>query len=133
MKKPLWSFRLGNWTLWLVAGGTMTFWLDRFISHYARSNTCTWPLPADSTSSTRCPGHLHRGRCAHHGRTLLFYIDVFKTITYTPAGWEAQPPGPARLRPRIHRAGHLFRRRERRKEQLVPAVAGHRPRLGGHA
>ena len=47
LKKPLWSFKAANWTCWLIAGGTMTFWLDGFISHYAPLYTLYWPLPAD--------------------------------------------------------------------------------------
>ncbi len=35
MKKPLWSFKLGNWTFILITVGTLTFWLAGFISHYA--------------------------------------------------------------------------------------------------
>lgn len=35
MKIPLWSIKLANRTLILVALGTFTFWLAGFVSHYA--------------------------------------------------------------------------------------------------
>ena len=47
MKKPLWSYKLANWTCILIGVGTLTFWLAGFFTHYAPLYTLYWPLPAD--------------------------------------------------------------------------------------
>ncbi len=122
MKKPLWSLRLANWTLWLIAGGTMTFWLDGFISHYAPLYTLYWPLPADFEQFHPLSGAIFiAGIALVMVGTALFVVNVFKTITYTPAGEERQP-GRALLASALGFTGlaNLFRRPERRKEHLVP-------------
>ena len=94
MKKPLWSFRLANWTLWLIGGGTMTFWLDGFISHYAPLYTLYWPLPADFDQFHPLSGAIFiLGIALVMAGTALWVINVFKTITYTPAGAERRPAG----------------------------------------
>ncbi len=94
MKKPLWSFKAANWTLWLIVVGVFTFWLDGFISHYAPLYTLYWPLPADFTQFHPLSGAIFiAGIALVMVGTLLFVLNVFKTITYTPAGWERQPAG----------------------------------------
>ena len=121
MKKPLWSFRLANWTLWLIGGGTLTFWLDGFISHYAPLYTLYWPLPADFDQFHPLSGAIFIvGVALIMVGTLCFVLNVFKTITYTPAGAARQPAG-ALLASAIGITGfaNLFRRKERRKEHLV--------------
>ena len=52
--------------------------------------------------------------------TALFIINVFKTITYTPEGWEKQPSGKL-LGSALGTTGfaNLFRRKGERKEHLV--------------
>jgi cytochrome c oxidase subunit 1 len=122
MKKPLWSYRLGNWTLWLIAGGTMTFWLDGFISHYAPLYTLYWPLPADFDQFHPLSGAIFiAGIALVMVGTACFVVNVFKTITYTPVGRERQP-GKALLASALGFTGlaNLFRPAERRKEHLVP-------------
>ncbi len=121
MKKPLWSFRLANWTLWLIAGGTMTFWLDGFISHYAPLYTLYWPLPADFDQFHPLSGAIFiAGIALIMVGTLCFVLNVFKTITYTPAGAPRQPAR-ALLASALGFTGmaNLFRRKENRKEHLV--------------
>jgi len=121
MKKPLWSFRLANWTLWLIAGGTMTFWLDGFISHYSPLYTLYWPLPADFDQFHPLSGAIFIfGIALIMVGTAFFVINVFKTITYTPDGWERQPAR-ALLASALGFTGmaNLFRRRQNRKEHLV--------------
>ena len=49
MKKPIWSFKMANWTFLLIAFGTLTMWCAGFFSHYAPLYTLYWPLPADFT------------------------------------------------------------------------------------
>jgi cytochrome c oxidase subunit I len=94
MKKPLWSIPLGNWTLWLIAIGTFVFWFAGFLSHYAPLYTLYWPLPADFTQFSVVGGTIFiLGIAIVMVGTALFVINIFKTITYTPNGWEPQPGG----------------------------------------
>ena len=89
MKKPLWSFKAANWTWGLITVGTMTFWLDGFISHYAPLYTLYWPLPADFEQFHPLSGAIFiTGIALIMVGTFLFVINVFKTITYTPEGAE---------------------------------------------
>lgn len=87
MKKPLWSFKLANWTWGLITVGTFTFWLDGFISHYAPLYTLYWPLPADFKVFHPLSGAIFIiGIALIMVGTLLFVLNIFKTITYTPGG-----------------------------------------------
>jgi len=92
MKKPLWSIKLGNWTFILVTAGTFIFWSAGFLSHYAPLYTLYWPLPADFTQFSVTGGIFFIvGIALVMTGTILFIINIFKTITYTPEGWEKQP------------------------------------------
>lgn len=94
LKKPLWSFRTAQWTLWLVVVGVFTFWLTGFITHYSPMYTLYWPLPADFTQFEPLGGAFFIvGIALVMVGTLLFVLNTFKTITYTPAGMEKQPVG----------------------------------------
>jgi cytochrome c oxidase subunit I len=93
-KKPLWSIKLANWTWILVAAGTFIFWSAGFLSHYAPMYTLYWPLPADFTQFSIIGGTFFiLGIAIVMLGTTFFLINVFKTIIYTPAGWEKQPVG----------------------------------------
>lgn len=119
MKKPLWSIKLGNWSLWLVAIGTFVFWFSGFISHYAPLYTLYWPLPADFTQFSVWGGIFFIvGIALVMLGTTFFIINVFATITYTPEGWAKQPVG-ALLGSAIGWSGiaNFFRREK--KEHLV--------------
>ncbi|MFZ5948227.1 MAG: cbb3-type cytochrome c oxidase subunit I [Stygiobacter sp.] len=119
MKKPLWSIKLGNWTLWLIAIGTFVFWLAGFISHYSPLYTLYWPLPADFTQFSVWGGTFFvLGIALVLVGTLFFVINIFKTITYTPEGFEPQPAG-ALLSSALGLSGlkNLFRKNK--KEHLV--------------
>lgn len=95
MGKPLWSYRLASWTWWLITVGVLTFWLDGFITHYAPLYTLYWPLPADFTQFKPVGGAIFiTGIALVMVGTAFFVVNVFKTITYTPAGREQQPAGP---------------------------------------
>lgn len=121
MKKPLWSFKLAEWTFWLIAVGTFVFWLDGFVSHYAPLYTLYWPLPADFDQFHPLSGAIFiAGIALVMVGTLLFVVNIFKTITYTPEGQERQPPG-ALLASALGFTGlrNLFRRRADRKEHLI--------------
>ncbi|MCL2466167.1 MAG: cbb3-type cytochrome c oxidase subunit I [Micrococcales bacterium] len=94
MKKPLWSYKMANWTLWLIVGGVFTFWLDGFLTHYAPLYTLYWPLPADFDQFNPVSGALFIvGIAVVMVGTLLYVINLFKTITFTPEGWTRQRPG----------------------------------------
>jgi len=94
MKKPLWSIKLGNWTFLLIAIGTLTFWTAGFFSEYAPLYTLYWPLPADFTQFSALGGTFFvTGIALVMLGTVFFVINIFKTIAYTPDGWEKQPSG----------------------------------------
>lgn len=94
MKKPLWSYKVAKWTLWLIVVGVITFWLDGFISHYAPLYTLYWPLPADFNQFNPVSGAIFIvGIALVMVGTALFVLNTFKTITYTPSGWTKQPAG----------------------------------------
>ncbi|NJD22635.1 MAG: cbb3-type cytochrome c oxidase subunit I [Melioribacter sp.] len=94
MKKPLWSIKLGNWTFVLITIGTFTFWAAGFFSHYAPLYTLYWPLPADFTQFSALGGAVFiLGVALVMVGTIFFVVNIFKTITYTPEGWQKQPAG----------------------------------------
>jgi cytochrome c oxidase subunit I len=119
MKKPLWSIKLGNWTLWLIAIGTFVFWFSGFVSHYSPLYTLYWPLPADFTQFSVWGGTFFiTGIALVMVGTVLFVINIFKTIIYTPDGWEKQP-GAALIKSALGITGlsNLFSKKK--KEHLV--------------
>ncbi len=121
LNKPLWSFRAANWTWGLISVGTFVFWLDGFLSHYAPLYTLYWPLPADFDQFHPLSGAIFiTGIALVMVGTVLFVINIFKTVTYTPAGHEHVPVG-ATLRSALGLTGlaNLFRRRDARKDNSV--------------
>ena len=120
MKKPLWSFKLGNWTFILIAAGTFVFWFAGFVSHYAPLYTLYWPLPADFSQFSVWGGTFFIvGIAMVMAGTGLFIINIFKTITYTPEGWEKQRAG-ALLSSALGITGFNNLFRKNKKEHLVP-------------
>ena len=122
MKKPLWSIKFANWTWILIAAGTFIFWAAGFFTHYAPLYTLYWPLPADFTQFGPEGGALFiLGIAIVMVGTALFIINIYKTIVYTPEGWEKQPSG-ALLASALGVSGfkNLFRRKKVRREHLVP-------------
>lgn len=120
MKKPLWSLKLANLTWIFIATGTLVFWSAGFLTHYAPLYTLYWPLPADFTQFSVVGGTAFiLGIAIVMVGSAFFVINVFKTITYTPAGWEKQPAGKL-LGSAIGWSGfkNLFRRRK--ESHLVP-------------
>jgi cytochrome c oxidase subunit 1 len=94
MKKPLWSIKMGNWTFLLITIGTFIFWFAGFVSHYSPLYTLYWPLPADFTQFSVWGGAFFiTGIALVMAGTALFIINIFKTITFTPEGWDKQPAG----------------------------------------
>ncbi len=94
MKKPLWSIPLANWTCGLLAVGTLVFWGSGFLTHYAPLYTLYWPLPADFAQFSVVGGTFFIvGIALAMVGTAFFVVNIYKTITYTPEGWERQPAG----------------------------------------
>ncbi len=119
MKKPLWSLKLGHWTFGLVTVGTFVFWFAGFLSHYSPLYTLYWPLPADFSQFSVAGGIFFiAGIALVMAGAALFVINVFKTITSTPPGWDKQPAG-ALLGSALGLSGirNLFRKEK--KEHLV--------------
>jgi len=120
MKKPLWSIKMGNWTFVLVAVGTFIFWFAGFISHYAPLYTLYWPLPADFTQFSVWGGTFFIvGIALVMVGTALFIINIFKTIVYTPEGWEKQPVN-SLLASALGFTGFANLFRKNKKEHIVP-------------
>ncbi len=119
MKKPLWSIKLGNWTLWLIAIGTFVFWFAGFVSHYSPLYTLYWPLPADFSQFSVLGGTFFIvGIALVMVGTAFFVINIFKTIIYTPVGWEKQPGG-ALIKSALGLTGLTNLFSKKKKEHLV--------------
>ncbi len=121
MKKPLWSVKLGNWTCALIGVGTLVFWSAGFVSHYAPLYTLYWPLPADYNQFNPLGGVFFiTGIALVMVGTAFFVINIFKTIIYTPEGFEKQPAG-ALIKSALGIDGlsNIFRKKENQKENLV--------------
>ncbi len=121
MKKPLYSMKLAHWSFFLIAIGTFVFWLAGFISHYSPLYTLYWPLPADFSQFSPVGGTFFiLGIAMVMVGSVCFVINVFKTITYTPEGWEKQPGGKL-LGSALGTTGlaNLFKKKSRQKEHLV--------------
>lgn len=120
MKKPLWSIPLANWTCGLLAVGTFTFWFAGFLSEYAPLYTLYWPLPADFTQFSLWGGTFFIvGIALVMVGTVLFVVNIFKTISYTPEGWAKQPAG-ALIGSALGLSGLQAFFSKNRKEHLVP-------------
>jgi cytochrome c oxidase subunit 1 len=121
MKKPLYSMKLAHWNFFLIAGGTLLFWWAGFISHYAPLYTLYWPLPADFNQFNPVGGAFFvLGIALVMVGSIFFVINVFKTIAYTPEGWEKQP-GRKLLGSALGTVGfaNLLKKKSKQKEHLV--------------
>jgi len=92
MKKPIFSLKLANASWMLIGGGTFIMWLAGFLFSYAPLYTLYWPLPADFSQFSLFGGIEYVvGVALIMVGTFLYSYNIFKTITYTPEGWEKQP------------------------------------------
>jgi len=94
MKKPIFSLKLANASWMLIGGGTFIMWLAGFLFSYAPLYTLYWPLPADLAQFKIIGGLFYIvGVALIMVGTFLYSYNVFKTIMYTPEGWDEQPSG----------------------------------------
>ena len=130
MKKPLYSLKLAHWNFILITAGTFIFWLAGFISHYAPLYTLYWPLPVDFNQFSPVGGSFFiLGIALVMVGSIFFVINVFKTIAYTPEGWEKQPGGKL-LGSALGTVGfgNLLRKKEKRKgAPRITSRGCHRP------
>jgi len=92
MKKPIFSLKLANASWMLIGGGTLIMWLAGFLFSYAPLYTLYWPLPADFTQFAIVGGLFYVvGVALIMVGTFLYSYNIFKTIMYTPEGWDKQP------------------------------------------
>ena len=123
MKKPLWSYKLANWTflrayhfrnLYFLVLPDLSPIMHRFIHLY-------WPLPADFTQFSAMGGTFFMlGIALVMVGTVFFVINIFKTIMYTPEGWEKQPAGKligSALG--VQWIDESFQKKDKQKEHLV--------------
>ncbi|NWF88078.1 MAG: cbb3-type cytochrome c oxidase subunit I [Ignavibacteriaceae bacterium] len=125
MKKPLWSIKLANWTCALLAVGTFIFWFSGFVTHYAPLYTLYWPLPADFSQFSVWGGTFFIvGIAVIMVGTVFFVINIFKTIAYTPEGFEKQP-GKALISSALGISGlkNLFRKNKQEHLVSLPVAA----------
>jgi len=121
MKKPLYSIKFGYWSFYLIAVGTLIFWLAGFISHFAPLYTLYWPLPADFSQFNPIGGAIFIVGIALVMVGSLFYVfNIFKTIAYTPEGHE-KVNGWAMLASATGFSWKesIFRKKSKRRENLV--------------
>ncbi len=92
MKKPIFSLKLANASWMFIGGGTFIMWLAGFIFSYAPLYTLYWPLPADFVQFSIIGGIVYVvGVALIMVGTFLYTYNIFKTIVYTPEGWDEQP------------------------------------------
>jgi len=92
MKKPIFSLKMANASWMLIGGGTLIMWLAGFLFSYAPLYTLYWPLPADFSQFAIIGGLFYVvGVVLIMVGTFLYSYNIFKTILYTPEGWDKQP------------------------------------------
>lgn len=92
MQKPIYSLKMANWSWITIGGGTLVMWLAGFLFSYAPLYTLYWPLPADMEQFSAIGGIVYiLGVVGIMVGTFLYTYNIFKTIVYTPRGWEKQP------------------------------------------
>ena len=125
MKKPIFNYRMALTTFWLIAIGTFVFWFDGFLTHYAPLYTLYWPLPADTEQFSPLSGIIFiTGIALVMLGTLLFVVNIFGTILYTPRGAEYQPKWPL-FRSAVGLTGlrNLFARNKKEDPVPLPVAA----------
>ncbi len=120
MKKPIYSIKLANISWITIAAGTLIMWLAGFLFSYAPLYTLYWPLPADLKQFSAIGGIVYIvGVVGIMIGTFAYTYNVFKTIVYTPEGWEKQPAG-ALLKSALGITGLMNFFRRKKEDHLVP-------------
>lgn len=120
MKKPIYSLKMANLSWMTIGGGTLIMWLAGFVFSYAPLYTLYWPLPADTAQFTAIGGIVYIvGVVGIMIGTFLYTYNIFKTIVYTPRGWDKQPSGEL-LKSALGITGLLNFFRKKDTEHLVP-------------
>ena len=120
MKKPIYSVKLADYSWKFIAAGTFIMWLAGFLFHYAPLYTLYWPLPVDFKQFSLIGGITYIvGVVGIMIGTFMFTYNIFKTILYTPKGWEKQPSWEL-LKSALGVEGLLNFFRRQKKEHLVP-------------
>ena len=120
MEKPIYSLKMANYSWMFIGGGTLVMWLAGFLFSYAPLYTLYWPLPADTKQFAAIGGIMYIiGVVGIMVGTFLYTYNVFKTIVYTPKGWDQQPAG-ALLRSALGITGLMNFFRRKKTKHLVP-------------
>ena len=125
MKKPIFSLKMANASWMLIGGGTFIMWLAGFLFAYAPLYTLYWPLPADLEQFKLIGGLFYIvGVALIMVGTFLYSYNVFKTIMYTPEGWDKQPSA-ALFKDAIGftAIGNFFRRKKTEHVVDLPVAA----------
>ncbi len=120
MKKPIFSLKMANWSWITIGAGTFIMWFAGFAFSFAPLYTLYWPLPADTEQFTALGGIVYIvGVALIMVGTFLYTYNVFKTIVYTPKGWDKQPSG-ALLKSALGLTAIANFFRKKNTEHLVP-------------
>ncbi len=122
MGKPIYSLKLANLSWMTIGGGTLIMWTAGFLFSYAPLYTLYWPLPADTEQFKAIGGIVYIiGVVGIMIGTFAYTYNVFKTIVYTPKGWEKQP-SMALLKSALGITGltNFFKGKKNQEEHLVP-------------
>ncbi len=120
LKKPIYSLKLANISWITIAAGTLIMWSAGFLFSYAPLYTLYWPLPADMQQFKAIGGITYIiGVVGIMVGTFAYTYNIFKTIVYTPKGWEKQP-SLALMKSALGITGltNFFKRKQ--EEHLVP-------------
>ena len=120
MDKPIYSLKMANLSWMTIGGGVLVMWLAGFLFSYAPLYTLYWPLPADTEQFKAIGGIVYIvGVVGIMVGTFLYTYNIFKTIVYTPKGWDKQPSGELlKSALGITALMNFFRRKD--TEHLVP-------------
>jgi len=120
MKKPIYSLKLANISWMTIAGGTLIMWTAGFLFSYAPLYTLYWPLPADTEQFKAIGGIVYIvGVVGIMIGTFAYTYNIFKTIVYTPKGWEKQD-SVALLKSALGITGLTNFFKKKQEEHLVP-------------
>ena len=120
MEKPIYSLKLANISWISIAAGTLVMWTAGFLFSYAPLYTLYWPLPADTEQFKAIGGITYIvGVVGIMIGTFAYTYNIFKTIVYTPEGWERQDPV-ALMKSALGITGLTNFFKKKQEEHLVP-------------